>query len=621
MELQWNIEDLDLLASDLDTSLSGLGGEGHTTFDMSDALSAIQVIKMNGEMNDWNKDHCEQPSFSASLSKCLASDKTKSQPDLNSWNYSSPSVSNSPVTKSAESKAIKKPCRKREDGFQSSERNSDTSAFIFDDSAVEPSSFSSIASAPTLCRTLSQFSLQPGFTMKDHIQQAKAEFQYVLAAATALGSKVGEETLTYLNQGQPYEIRLKKLQGISEMKGKLLKSVLRVGFQERRLQFREKLEIFAWQNQRPSERILDIDLSLSYGIFDVIPDPKNINCCEFMWDPTREASVFLKINCISTEFTCKRRGGEKGVPFRILIETYSHWENPAQKLDSASCLVKVFKSKGADRKHKTDREKLEKLPQAEQRDLQPSYQCTVFTPSTVKVENISFQDFPESVSPQSFNGSIDIKPESPAVSTTEVTTSTPSLTSSPRQAPDAKDNLYADDNSVTPATHSPDFYITADTSPAEAQIWLVKNKFSKLAPSFALYSGKDLLCLNREDMIEICGSVDGIRLYNSIRIRHPPPLKRMYISKDRLIFHGLYLDSLTCNEFKGELCKVFRLNSEALGDIYLTGPDGILLMPSEKVLHNLKDESVFICEILKAEENENYTVILKSYKSHSQVES
>ncbi|GBM57162.1 hypothetical protein AVEN_6328-1 [Araneus ventricosus] len=48
----------------------------------------------------------------------------------------------------------------------------------------------------TLCTLLSRYSLQPGF-----ISEAKTDFQYILAAATSLGTKVGAETLTYLNQG------------------------------------------------------------------------------------------------------------------------------------------------------------------------------------------------------------------------------------------------------------------------------------------------------------------------------------------------------------------------------------------------------------------------------------
>lgn len=58
-------------------------------------------------------------------------------------------------------------------------------------------------------------------------------FQYVLAAATSIATKVNEETLTYLNQGQSYEIKLKKLGDLSAYRGKILK-VLRHVFKCKR---------------------------------------------------------------------------------------------------------------------------------------------------------------------------------------------------------------------------------------------------------------------------------------------------------------------------------------------------------------------------------------------------
>ena len=68
----------------------------------------------------------------------------------------------------------------------------------------------------------------------------------------------------------------------------------------------------------------------SYGIIDpYVPpahhgcDPTQINVLTFRWDPTRDTGVFIKVNCISTEFTPKKHGGEKGVPFRLQVETYT----------------------------------------------------------------------------------------------------------------------------------------------------------------------------------------------------------------------------------------------------------------------------------------------------------
>lgn len=55
-------------------------------------------------------------------------------------------------------------------------------------------------------------------------------FQYVLAAATSIATKVNEETLTYLNQGQSYEIKLKKLGDLSAYRGKILKVLCHVLF-------------------------------------------------------------------------------------------------------------------------------------------------------------------------------------------------------------------------------------------------------------------------------------------------------------------------------------------------------------------------------------------------------
>lgn len=79
------------------------------------------------------------------------------------------------------------------------------------------------------------------------------------------------------------------------MRGKMLKSILRVGFQERRLQYMEKELISQWKQQRPSERILEIDIPLSYGVPDIYNDPKDVNKCEFFWDPTKETGVFVRV--------------------------------------------------------------------------------------------------------------------------------------------------------------------------------------------------------------------------------------------------------------------------------------------------------------------------------------
>lgn len=186
--------------------------------------------------------------------------------------------------------------------------------------------------------------------LRVHTSGDDCRFQYVLAAATSIATKSNEETLTYLNQGQSYEIKLKKLGDLSTCRGKIMKSVVKICFHERRLQYMEREQMNIWQSSRPGERILDIDIPLSYGLIHVNQSIL-LNTAEILWDPMKEVGVYIKVNCISTEFTPKKHGGEKGVPFRIQIETYlengnvlaSPTESPTspRPLHAAACQIKV----------------------------------------------------------------------------------------------------------------------------------------------------------------------------------------------------------------------------------------------------------------------------------------
>ena len=85
------------------------------------------------------------------------------------------------------------------------------------------------------------------------------------------------------------------------------------------------------------------DIPLSYGLMDLHVDSAKMNQLDFIWDPTKETGVYVKVNCISTEFTPKKHGGEKGVPFRLQVETSTHDVESPKALHCASCQIKVFK--------------------------------------------------------------------------------------------------------------------------------------------------------------------------------------------------------------------------------------------------------------------------------------
>uniref|UniRef100_A0A1I8FIF2 Grh/CP2 DB domain-containing protein n=1 Tax=Macrostomum lignano TaxID=282301 RepID=A0A1I8FIF2_9PLAT len=135
-------------------------------------------------------------------------------------------------------------------------------------------------------------------------------------------------------------------------------SEFRAGFYDRRLQFMEQEHLECWRQNRPGERVLDIDIPLSYNLRGIAASPACINAVEVLWQPGAPCAACVKLNCISTEFTTRKHGGEKGVPFRLQIDTFD--QDSGDHLCSVAAQVKVFKPKGADRKHKMDFKKFRK---------------------------------------------------------------------------------------------------------------------------------------------------------------------------------------------------------------------------------------------------------------------
>uniref|UniRef100_A0A8C9T627 Transcription factor CP2 n=1 Tax=Scleropages formosus TaxID=113540 RepID=A0A8C9T627_SCLFO len=402
-------------------------------------------------------------------------------------------------------------------------------------------------------------------------------FQYVLCAATSPAVKLHEETLTYLNQGQSYEIRMldnRKMGELPEITGKMVKSIIRVVFHDRRLQYTEHQQLEGWRWNRPGDRILDLDIPMSVGITDPRANPTQLNTVEFLWDPSKRTSVFIQVHCISTEFTMRKHGGEKGVPFRIQIDTFKENESGeyTEHLHSASCQVKVFKPKGADRKQKTDREKMEKRAPQEKEKYQPSYETTILTECSPWPEATYVNNSPS----PGFNSS---------------------RSSFPNLLPTA--------------------------TPQDAQQWLHRNRFSPFCRLFTNFSGADLLKLTREDVIQICGPADGIRLFNALKGRVVRPRLTIYVCQESQqvreqqkqengdVYHAIYLEDLTAVELTEKIAQLFSISPQQISQIFKQGPTGIHVLVSDEMIQNFQDEACFVLDTMKAEANDSYHIILK----------
>ncbi|XP_039771004.1 upstream-binding protein 1 isoform X4 [Ornithorhynchus anatinus] len=388
-------------------------------------------------------------------------------------------------------------------------------------------------------------------------------FQYVMCAATSPAVKLHDETLTYLNQGQSYEIRMldnRKMGDIPEISGKLVKSTIRVVFHDRRLRYTEHQQLEGWKWNRPGDRLLDLDIPMSVGVIDTRTNPSQLNAVEFLWDPAKRTSAFIQ-------------------------------------------------PKGADRKQKTDREKMEKRTAHEKEKYQPSYDTTILT----------------ECSPW---------PDTPTTYVNSSPTPTPTFTST-------QHNTYSvpDSNSSSP-NHQGDGILQGSgeqLNPSatiqETQQWLLKHRFSTYARLFSNFSGADLLKLTREDLVQICGPADGIRLYNALKSRSVRPRLTIYVCREQsrsgsnaplerqreadasnaslYVYHAIYLEEMAASEVTRKLALVFNIPLHQINQVYRQGPTGIHILVSDQMVQNFQDESCFLFATVKAENGDGFHIILK----------
>ncbi|XP_073663902.1 transcription factor CP2-like protein 1 isoform X5 [Tursiops truncatus] len=436
--------------------------------------------------------------------------------------------------------------------------------------------------------------------------------QYVLCAATSPAVKLHEETLTYLNQGQSYEIRLlenRKLGDFQDLNTKYVKSIIRVVFHDRRLQYTEHQQLEGWRWSRPGDRILDIDIPLSVGILDPRASPTQLNAVEFLWDPSKRASAFIQ-------------------------------------------------PKGADRKQKTDREKMEKRTAQEKEKYQPSYETTILSecspwPDVVyQVNSASSPSY--NGSPNSFGlGEGNSSPTHP-VEALPVGSDVSVRGWAPAACP------VRTGHPVKARPLCPQ-HLLPSASTQDAQQWLHRNRFSQFCRLFASFSGADLLKMSRDDLVQICGPADGIRLFNAIKGRNVRPKMTIYVCQELeqsrvplqqkrdgggdpnlCVYHAIFLEELTTLELIEKIANLYSISPQHIHRVYRQGPTGIHVVVSNEphftdsawrqevalskvtglliktraperglMVQNFQDESCFILSTLKAESNDGYHVILK----------
>jgi len=336
---------------------------------------------------------------------------------------------------------------------------------------------------------------------------------------------------------------------------------------------------------------------------DVKQEPSSLNSVSFLWDPTRDTGVFVKVHCISTEFTPKKHGGERGVPFRLQVETWSHDDT---RLHAASCILQVFKLKGADRKHKQDREKLSKRPDSEKEKFSPQYDCTMLT--DLSVDSI-FTPPSRGISPAQSDAA-----DPPVNSASKPPP--PSLPAPP--PPKSGSGSLASSREVSPLGKQPIQPPPAPTShpllpgpgPGDSKVWrillphtadtettagwLAYNRYGQHVKTFTDYDARDLLRLAKDDLIQMVGLVDGVRLHNDLHMRPVAPRLILYLAqRGETVFSPVLLLEVTVAELIASVAELLQVPVGLFNKVIIVGPKKIHIKLTDDFLRYQRPDSAF----------------------------
>ncbi|KAI4478264.1 hypothetical protein M0802_014555 [Mischocyttarus mexicanus] len=227
---------------------------------------------------------------------------------------------------------------------------------------------------------------------------------------------------------------------------------------------------------------------------------------------------------------------------------------------------------------------------------------------------------PSALSVTAFDGVVPLVPATDAAKETVGSTAAPALPSQAAVLPDQSCIVKNDNNNVNGyprknpdspkqlesikigTTTTPYFTeLPPDANTMETSTWLRASRFNAFESTFANFSASDILRLSRDDLIQICGLADGIRLFNALHSKPPTPKLTLYFSVEGngSLWRVAYLDNLTSNALTNKLINTLSLPKDRLHSVLILGPQGIHVLITDELVANMKDDSMYFVETIK----------------------
>lgn len=239
---------------------------------------------------------------------------------------------------------------------------------------------------------------------------------------------------------------------------------------------------------------------------------------------------------------------------------------------------------------------MSKRPQSEQEKFKPSYESTSFT--EYPLESL-YSDFSAgNGNTSSVRSSPPSSPPNLPFSSDDKNRRSPESQGQEKRSPSYSEERETDQLFNFSLSSLPELGLSSDATSDDTANWLAYHRFDAHIRTLSNFSGGDILKLTRNDLIQICGLTDGIRLFNALHIRSVKPKMTLYVCNPvDQVFRAIYLENLEVPELTHKLASIFLGSNDCyIKRLCLLGPSGIKVLMTNEVVRNFSEESIFLVQ-------------------------
>ena len=115
--------------------------------------------------------------------------------------------------------------------------------------------------------------------------------------------------------------------------------------------------------------------------------------------------------------------------------------------------------------------------------------------------------------------------------------------------------------------------------------WLAYNRYGQFVKTFSHYDARDMLRLSKDELVQMIGMVDGVRLHNDLHLKPVSPRLSLFLAPaGESVFTPVMLQDVTVPEVLKSVAEIIEAPSALFSQVLIEGPGKISIKLTDEFL-------------------------------------